>query len=145
MSLNMFPMLKNKLIFPLLLLLAIASCKRTENTTYVLPKPLYELTDPAGKEAFYLVRDAGKNKEKLKKLFDSVANRIIVTDRHIYSHYSISFYRESDDVNERVFRSLDTTGWEQYDFFEDHDDNHIATYSYSHAQFIYTHWSKKYK
>jgi hypothetical protein len=132
----------NKITFCLLVLFAFVACGGGSQV-FVIPKPVYELKDSSGIEAFFLVKEAGKNKESLQKVLDSVANRVVVTDRRNYGRYIMYFYHESRGVNERIIQAQDEKS--RYDFFEDQDNDFIAVYEYINSEFRTMRWSKKYK
>jgi hypothetical protein len=97
----------------------------------------------SSKEAFYLVKGAGKDKENIKKVLDSVAGNIVIKDSSSYVNYIVYFFNESGEVNEKSIQALDKEL--RYKFFENHNNDLIAYYTYRDSMFISMNWSDKYK
>jgi hypothetical protein len=123
-------------------LLAI-SCQRQNKILLIMPTPIYSETDSFisstnylqhNRDDYFIVKTNIKNKNEIIKAVDDFVNRNAFKRYSKYDNYSMSFYRESPEVNESALSKYVTGN--EYKMFLYNKDDYILTFSYYRSKLI---------
>ncbi|SEO88051.1 hypothetical protein [Niastella yeongjuensis] len=130
----------------------MTACGVTKCQLEILPKRVYVASGGyktgsgyyyANKHVYFLVKGECGNKQQAKAVIDNFAKQAAAKESGSFTNYTIYFYYESDELNEKSIQSEKDDL--RYKLFDYNDNEFIAVYTFRESRFSDVVWSKEYE